>query len=209
MKTLGILGTGHLGQQIAHFAITDGHYTKVVFFDDFTNENQIKGYDVVGKSATIQQKHSEGRFDELILGIGYKHLSKKKEIFDKLYQKIPFGTIVHSSCTVDSTAVVEKGSVIYPNCCLDARAVIKGNTIVNISSVISHDSIIGRHCYLSPSVAIAGFASIADTCFIGINATIIDSIKIASGIHVGAAAVVIDNLNKEGLYVGNPARFIR
>ncbi len=36
-KTLAIIGAGHLGQQIAHFAIEDNHYSKVVFFDYFYN----------------------------------------------------------------------------------------------------------------------------------------------------------------------------
>ena len=36
MKTLAIIGSGDLGQQIAHYAISDGHYEKVVFFDDFS-----------------------------------------------------------------------------------------------------------------------------------------------------------------------------
>jgi NADH/NAD ratio-sensing transcriptional regulator Rex len=49
MKTLAIIGSGHLGQQIAHYAISDNHYDKVVFFDDFTVEKQINGYQILGK----------------------------------------------------------------------------------------------------------------------------------------------------------------
>ena len=37
-KTLAIIGSGHLGQQIAHYAISDNHYCKVVFFDDFSTK---------------------------------------------------------------------------------------------------------------------------------------------------------------------------
>ena len=40
-KVLAILGSGHLGQQIAHFAISDNHFEKVVFFDDFNEEKYI------------------------------------------------------------------------------------------------------------------------------------------------------------------------
>ena len=37
-KTLAIIGSGHLGQQIAHYALSDNHYEKVLFFDDFSND---------------------------------------------------------------------------------------------------------------------------------------------------------------------------
>ena len=36
MKTLGIIGAGDLGKQIAYYAINDHHYEDVVFFDDET-----------------------------------------------------------------------------------------------------------------------------------------------------------------------------
>ena len=41
-KTLAIIGSGDLGQQMAHYAISDNHYEKVVFFDDFTSEKEVK-----------------------------------------------------------------------------------------------------------------------------------------------------------------------
>ena len=39
MKTLGIIGAGDLGQQIADYAINDNHYDGVVFFDDYYDNN--------------------------------------------------------------------------------------------------------------------------------------------------------------------------
>ena len=41
MKTLAIIGSGDLGQQIAHYALSDKQYDKVIFFDDFRNKNQL------------------------------------------------------------------------------------------------------------------------------------------------------------------------
>ena len=34
-KVLAILGAGELGKQVANFALQDGHYDKVVFYDVF------------------------------------------------------------------------------------------------------------------------------------------------------------------------------
>src|SRR5690606_3418643 len=107
------------------------------------------------------------------------------------------------------TAIIEKGSVVYPGCLIDANAVIKANTILNISCAIAHDTTIGSHCFLSPRVAIAGFVNIEELCIIGINATLIDNLTIISQTQIGAGTVVIKSIESKGLYVGNPAKFIR
>ena len=98
MKTLAILGCGDLGQQIAHYAIKDHHYNKVVFYDDFTKEKEINGYSILGNSDEVLLGYNNHLFDEIILAIGYKHLNRKKEIYNSLAENnIPFGKIIHSS----------------------------------------------------------------------------------------------------------------
>lgn len=208
-KILAILGAGHLGQQIAHYAISDKKYDDVVFFDDFIIEEEVSGHKIIGTIQEIEKAFLDKKFDELLLGIGYKHLSTRKDLFERFNDKIPFGKLIHSSCWIDKTAIICDGVVIYPNCCIDAYSVVDCNSILNICCSISHDTNIGKHCFLSPRVAIAGFVKIEEQCIIGINATIIDNIKVVSQIQIGAGAVVIKNLVTKGLYVGNPAKFIR
>lgn len=210
MKTLAILGAADLGQQIAYYAIQDRHYSKVVFFDDFTKEKEINGFPIVGNSDDIVSAYHDGLFNEIIIAIGYKHLQKKKEIYNLLEQKnISFGKIIHSSSWVDQTAEVKPGSVIYPGCIIDANAVISENTVLNVGCAIAHDTIIGKHSFLSPRVAVAGFVNVGERCVLGINCTIIDNIEIVAGTQIGAGSVVISSIVNAGLYVGNPHRFIR
>ncbi len=209
MKTLGIVGAGDLGQQIAHYAISDHHYRVAVFYDDFTEKKVVNGIQVVGKVSDIENGFKSGAFDELIIAIGYKHLSYKSELFDKFSDNIPFGKIIHSSAWIDVTAVVMPGTVIYPCCSVDAHSVIESNCILNIGSTVCHDTIIGRHCFLSPRVAIAGFVNIGEQSIIGINSTIIDNISICRGTQLGGGSVVIKSIDVPGLYVGNPAKFVR
>ncbi|SKB51024.1 acetyltransferase [Maribacter arcticus] len=209
MKTLGIIGAGQLGQQIAHFAISDNHYGTIVFFDDFTNENIINGFTVLGKTKDVENEYKRNNFDELIIAIGYKHMSVRKNFFERFKNIIPFGKIIHSTTFIDSTSQIGKGVIIYPGCIIDANVMVEDNILVNIGVVISHDSIVGAHSFLSPRVAIAGFSTIGQCCILGINSTIIDNIEIKENIKLGAGAVVIKNLNESGLYVGNPVRFIR
>ena len=209
MKTLAIIGSGHLGQQLAHYAIADGHYAKVVFFDDVSTEKYSNGFEILGTSETIESHFKEKCFDEILIGIGYKHLAVRKNLFEKFSGKIPFGKIVHSSVWMDPTAEIKSGSVIYPGCIIDAHSVVSENTILNIGCAIAHDTTIGKHCFLSPRVAIAGFVNIGETCILGINCTIIDNISMVAGTQIGGGAVVIKNIEERGLYVGNPLRFIR
>lgn len=209
IKTLAIIGSGHLGQQIAHYAIEDNHYDNVVFFDDWTTELYLNQFQILGTSEDIESEFYKKSFDEIIIGIGYKHLAVRKQLFERFYGIIPFGKIIHSSVWVDKTAQVNDGCVIYPSCCIDANVTIDCNTIINVASAIAHDTSIGKHCFLSPRVALAGFIKIEELCIVGINATVIDNITIITETQIGGAGVVIKSIEKKGLYVGNPVKFIR
>jgi sugar O-acyltransferase (sialic acid O-acetyltransferase NeuD family) len=208
-KILAILGSGDLGQQIAHHAISDKHYYNVVFFDDYTSDNVRNGFQILGKTSDIEHEYENKSFDEIIIGLGYKYLNTKKELFERFQEKIPFGRIVHSSSWVDKSAIIEDGCVIYPSCSIDANSKIKANTVLNIGCTIAHDTTIEKHCFLSPRVAVAGFVKIEELCVIGINSTVIDNITIVAETQVGGGTVVINNIAFRGLHVGNPARFVR
>src|SRR5688572_18723118 len=105
MKTLAIIGAGDLGQQIAHYALSDGHYEKVVFFDDFTSEKIINNCEILGKTDSLLVTYKKHQFDELIIGVGYKHLKKRKELYERFKGEIPFGRVIHSSNWIDATAI--------------------------------------------------------------------------------------------------------
>ena len=49
---------------------------------------------------------------------------------------------------------------------------------------------------------------IGNNVFIGSNATILP-VKICNNVVIGAGAVVTKNIQKSGVYVGNPAKFVR
>lgn len=208
-KRLAILGSGHLGQQIAHFAITDNHYDTIYFYDDFNKCDNVKGFKILGDSSKISTDFNNDIFDELIIAIGYNHLEKRQYFYEIFLGKIPFGKIIHSQTWVDDTAIIHEGCVVYPRCCIDANVKIEANTIINLAVTISHDTKIGKHCFIAPNVVVAGFVEIKERCNIGINTTIIDNVTINSNIQTGGGTVVINNIDKSGLYVGNPHRLIR
>lgn len=210
MKRIAIIGSGHLGQQIAYHIHQDSSDRVVAFFDEFQPLNTIiNQIPVIGGNNDVITKYEQGAFDAILIAIGYKHLNAKKELFQKLDGKVPFHTFIHSSCYIDSSAVIGPGSVIYPRCAIDQHVRIEENVLVNISCTIAHDSVIGKHSFLSPSVAIAGFVNVQEQCIIGINSTIIDNITVTAQTQTGGGAVIIKDIDTAGLYVGNPVRFVR
>jgi hypothetical protein len=77
MKTLAIIGSGDLGQQIAYYAVSDNHFDRVVFIDDFSDLSEKNGISIIGRTNQLDELYAEGMFDEIIIGIGYKHIEKK------------------------------------------------------------------------------------------------------------------------------------
>jgi len=205
-QRLAIIGSGDLGQLIAHHSINDKHYEIAGFFDDYGVVGEyITGIPVIGKIKDIKELYGKGIFDFIMIGVGYKHMKFRKELFESLEGFIPFGKIVHSSAYIDSSVKMGEGIFILPGCTLDKNVVLGNNVLLNTGVVIAHDSQVENHCFLAPSVAVAGKTLIKECCIIGINATIIDNIIISSNIQIGGGAVVIRNLEKEGLYLGIPA----
>lgn len=210
MKRIAIIGSGHLGQQIAYHIHQDTVDKVVAYFDEFKEKDTlVDNIPIIGGNNDIEEAYENKLFDEILIAIGYKHLDFKKKIFEQLVNKIPFYSFIHSSVYLDPSAKIGRGTIIYPGCILDQYVEIGDNVLLNIGCVIAHDSKIGNHSFLSPAVSIAGFVKVDELCIIGINSTIIDNINITSHTQIGGATVVIKNLEKSGLYVGNPARFIK
>ncbi|MEM6686378.1 MAG: NeuD/PglB/VioB family sugar acetyltransferase [Bacteroidota bacterium] len=208
MKRLAIIGSGDLGQLIAFHA--SHTYEVVGFFNDYkTTNDTVNGFQILGKVSDIREIYKNDVFDELIIGIGYKHFAVRKALFNDFNKDIPFANVIHPSAYIDKSCSLGKGLVILPGCTLDRNVTLHDNVLLNTGCIIAHDSEVKKHSFLSPGVTIAGFVSVGECCNIGIGTVIIDSIIIENNIQTGGGTVVINNLSKNGLYVGNPSRFIR
>jgi sugar O-acyltransferase (sialic acid O-acetyltransferase NeuD family) len=209
MKKIAIIGSGHLGQQIAFHVTMDKQFDVVGFFDDFQpNGEIIEGIPVLGKVEEVRASFKSGVFDFILIGVGYNHMPFRKKIFENFKNEVPFATFVHSSCIIDPSSVISEGAIVYPGCIIDQRTVLQENVLINVGCCIAHDTVIGAHSFVAPRVAIAGFVLIGESCMIGINSTIIDNIKITSAVILGGGTVVIKDIIESGLHVGSPSRHI-
>jgi sugar O-acyltransferase (sialic acid O-acetyltransferase NeuD family) len=210
MKRLAIIGSGDLGQQIAYYAKEDNQFRVVGFFDDYKGKGElVNEIPVLGGSDDVLTIFNQGFFDELLIGIGYKHIIARGAMFNRYKNNVPFARLVHSSCIVDASCVINEGVVVYPGCILAHHVEIRQNVLLNVGCCIAHDTLIGANSFLSPRVAIAGFVTVEDSCILGINCTVIDNVVIKKQTQIGGGAVVIKSIERSGLYVGNPVRFIR
>lgn len=204
MSRIAIIGSGDLGIQIRKLVVETDN-TFVGFFDDYQTDGEL----IIGKTSEIVKCYNEGLFDEILIGIGYKHMWFRSKLYGDLNGLVPFATLIHPSSYVDINAQIGPGTIIYPGCTIDSGVTLSGNNLLNVGVVLAHDTEIGSNTFISPSVAIAGFVKIGSACIIGLNASIIDNLCIESGTQIGAGTVVIRSIDKPGLYVGNPAKFVR
>lgn len=210
MVRLAIVGAGDLGQLIAFHAITSTEYSLIGFYDDFCKIGEEKGFGhVLGSTKDILNQFKENIFEKLIIGIGYKHLQFREELFCKLFTDIPFASVLHKSLIKPPDSKIGDGVFILPGCSIDMGVTIGNNTVLNIGCTIAHDSLIADHSFLGPRVVLSGFVEIGERCFLGVNTTVIDNVRIDNDIQTGGGCVVIENLKLPGLYVGVPARKIK
>lgn len=209
MKRLGIIGSGDLGQLIAHHAASCGYET-AGFFDDFKTPGDLtpRGK-VLGPIDAVSGRFADGDFEELMVAVGYRHLDFRWSCYERFRGAVPFATLVHPSCSVDASAEIGDGAFLLPGCVLDAGTRVGENALLNTGCVVAHDSSVGANCFLGPGVTLAGLITIGRSCFIGVGTTIIDRITIADGVQTGGGSVVIADLTEPGLYVGVPARLKR
>ena len=210
MQKLIIIGSGDLGQQLAHIAELQNKYEFVGFLDDYKAAKSIvAGKPVLGKIEDASRLFSEKIFDVFAVGIGYNHMLQRAEIFNTLFSKYPAATLIHPKTNIDPKANILPGAVIYIGTTVDANSTIGNNVLLNAGVTIAHDTVINKHTFVSPGVHMAGFITIEEQCIIGIGATIIDNIKICNNVRIGAGAVVVKNIEKSGVYLGVPARYIK
>ena len=210
MANLGIVGCGELGLQVLNIAKQQGKYEVAGFFDDFTPVGTERcGVKILGTLGDIEKRLDAGDVDCLFLAVGYKSMAARKSLYERFASQGRVATLIHPRAYVDTTARISPGCIVYPGAIIDKAVVLHENVLVNIGCIISHDSIIGAHSFLAPNVAIAGFVATGECVNLGISTTIIDNISVGARIHTGGATVVVENIEKPGLYVGNPARFIR
>jgi acetyltransferase-like isoleucine patch superfamily enzyme len=124
-----------------------------------------------------------------------------------------YGCSIGSNCFIGPFAEIQKSVKIGD------RTKIQSHTFICELVEIGNDCFIGHGVmFINDSFSIGGPArgnkllwkatKIGNNVSIGSNATILP-VEICPNVVIGAGSVVTKNIDKPGIYAGNPARFIR
>ena len=201
MKRLIIIGAGGHGKVIADNAVKNG-YTQIAFLDDRAT-GDCMGFPIVGKSDAIETLKDNNTC--FVIGIGDNAIRKQiVESFDA-----EWGTIVHPSAQIASTAVIGAGTVVMAGAVINAGAVVGEHCIINTGAVVEHDNYIEDYVHISPKAVLGGTVYVGQQTHIGIGATVINNINICRECVIGAGATVVKNIEDRGTYVGVPALMLK
>lgn len=170
---------------------------------------QVLGYEVIGTDDDISIYSGQGCHFLITVGQIKTALIRKK-IFEKLLIiNAQIATVISPKAHVSRHAYVGKGTIVMHAVTINAAARIGENCILNTGSNVEHDSTVGDHTHISTSAIINGNCYVGSEVFIGSQVTLLNQINITDHVVVGAGSVVVDHIEKEGIYVGNPAKRIK
>jgi UDP-3-O-[3-hydroxymyristoyl] glucosamine N-acyltransferase len=74
---------------------------------------------------------------------------------------------------------------------------------------VAHNVQIGENVVICAGVIIGGGATIGDNVWIGMKSVIRDGVSVGDDIVLGMGTLVTKSINRPGLYIGQPAKFLR
>jgi sugar O-acyltransferase (sialic acid O-acetyltransferase NeuD family) len=133
----------------------------------------------------------------------------RKIIYDKFPKKTKFATLIHPSAILSDWIHLEEGTIVTAGTILTCNIKIGKQAHLNLHTTVGHDCIIGDFFTSAPAVNISGSCNFGNNITIGTNASIKNGISICDNVVLGMGSVVVKNISETGIYVGNPAKFIK
>ncbi|HDY88497.1 MAG TPA: hypothetical protein ENH82_10370 [bacterium] len=115
----------------------------------------------------------------------------------------------------DHTVVIKKGTILTGHVTIDAGTVrdtvIGEKCFIMKSAHIGHDAIIGGNSIISPHAIIGGHCEIGLNVNFGMGSIIHQRAKVPDECMIGMGAIITKKTDmwKGGIFVGNPAYFLR
>lgn len=200
MNRIIIIGAGGHGKVIADLALKN-KYTKISFVDD-REKGHCLGFPIIGTLDDLP-KLNDNKTD-FIIAIGDNLI--RKSVAEKY--NFPWITLIHPSAQIASGIRIDVGTVVMAGAIVNSGAVVGKHCIINSGAIIEHDNLIENYVHVSPSATLGGTVHVGNCSHIGLGSGIKNNIEICENCVVGVGAVVVNNLNKQGIYVGIPAKFV-
>ena len=194
-KEIIIIGAGGHSRVIEDIIIQSGDVVYGFLDDDLTKSN------VIGKVEDCVKY--EDKF--FVIGIGDNE--SRKRICNK-YANLKYYTAIHPKAVVSKSAFIGCGTVVMANAVINPHANIGKHCIINTASIVEHDDILADFVHISPNATLCGGVNVGECTHIGAAAVVKNNISITSSCVVGVGAAVVKNIEKNGVYIGVPAKKI-
>lgn len=200
MKKLIIIGAAEPGHEILDI-LKRGTYQQDLefyrFYDDFA-----KGDNIVNALTSALQGCA---FISSLGNVGIREQLYQRFIEHRL---IP-ASVFSSDSWIAPSAEIGNGVVVYPLCNISSHAVIGDNVLINFQSSVSHGVHVGANSNLCPGTRIAGNVTLGKNVYVGIGSVIKEKVSVCDNVLIGAHSTVLRDIDKPGVYVGSPCRFLR
>ena len=199
-----------------------GHCASCIEVIESTNEFEIAGIidikDKIGQEVLGYKifacdddlEKLKENYDYALITVGQiKSANLRKKLFFKVKEigfELP--VIIASTAYISKHSGIGEGTIIMHQAMINANVKIGTNNIINTKSLIEHDCKIGDNNHISTNVSLNGTVFLGDDCFIGSGTTVNDMVTIENNCIISSASLVRRNLNKAGIYIGNPLRKI-
>lgn len=111
------------------------------------------------------------------------------------------GVWIDKDVEIGPLCVVHRGSLDY--------TLIERGTKIGSLSAIGHNACVGKDNLLTSRVSIGGSVVSGENCWFGMGSMVSDNVTLCDNVFLGCGAVVIQSIDRPGVYVGNPARFMK
>lgn len=205
-RNLILLGGGGHCKSVIDVAESAGYTILGILDKPEMVGQQVLNYKIIGTDDDIPSYNDKAEF---LITVGQIKSSAIRMKLAELVKKAggKCATIIANDAHVSKYAKIGDGTVVMHKAVVNADAKIGEQCIINTRAVIEHDARIGDFCHISTAAVVNGEVKVGNNVFIGSQAVIHNCKSIADCIVISAGSVVSRNLDKPGIYAGNPAKF--
>lgn len=182
------------------------HSSVKIGLNSFIHENVIIKKNVkIGNNVTIFEgttiKENTIISDGCVIGSnGFAPIFNNKKKLSSPLISIG-GTLIGKNVIIGPLTNVDRGTI--------DNTIISDNVHIDSLVMIGHNCIVKENTIITTGVVLCGGSIIMSNCWIGANTTIKEYVKINKNNLIGISSVVIKDTKSDGVYAGNPIRYIR
>ena len=181
---------------------------EILGYTDEQDRGFILGIPYLGHDSVLPGVFSTHQYCSAVIGLGKIDASSARTQLQHEIRALGFDSpvVVSPRAVVNEEVDVGAGTAVFDGAVVNSGTVAGGHCIVNTNSTVEHDCRLGDNVHIAPGATVSGNVTIGDDCMIGAGATIIQGVTVCPGCLIGAGSILVADIDRPGLYVGNPAR---